>query len=132
MTTDRDLFDDSTMTFGEHLEVLRFHLIRALIGLVICVVFSLVFGEQLVQVIRRPIDAALQRADFTNQSQVKIDDNIRGFDLWSWIWTSIKSQFVPPSISSEDRVKMEKLAIRSGFRTSSYIAQPIYRADRRP
>ena len=109
MTTDRDLFDDSTMTFGEHLEVLRFHLIRALIGLVICVVFSLIFGEQLVQVIRRPIDAALQRADFTNQSQVKIEDNIRGFDLWSWIWTSVKSQFVPPSISSEDRVKMEKL-----------------------
>ena len=28
MATDKDLFDDSTMTFGEHLEVLRFHLIR--------------------------------------------------------------------------------------------------------
>ena len=60
MTTDKDLFDDSTMTFGEHLEVLRFHLIRALLGLTICVVFSLIFGEQLVRLIRQPIDSALR------------------------------------------------------------------------
>ena len=37
MTTSKDLFDDSTMTFGEHLEVLRVHLIKAIIGLSIAV-----------------------------------------------------------------------------------------------
>ena len=31
----KDLFDDTTMTFGEHLEALRYHLFRAIIGLVI-------------------------------------------------------------------------------------------------
>ncbi len=45
MATTKDLFDDSTMTFGEHLEVLRFYLIRALLGLMISVVVSLIFGE---------------------------------------------------------------------------------------
>jgi len=29
---DKDLFDDSTMSFGEHLEALRYHLIMAIIG----------------------------------------------------------------------------------------------------
>lgn len=58
MATTKDLFDDSTMTFGEHLEVLRFYLIRALLGLMVSVVVSLIFGEQLVRLIRQPIDAA--------------------------------------------------------------------------
>src|SRR6185437_2262131 len=79
MTTDKDLFDDSTMTFGEHLEVLRFHLIRAILGLVICVIFSLIFGEQLVQLIRQPIDRALKRADFANSKEVV---DIKGFSFW--------------------------------------------------
>ena len=31
----KDLFDESTMSFGDHLEVLRVHLFKALIGLVV-------------------------------------------------------------------------------------------------
>ena len=107
MTTDKDLFDDSTMSFGEHLEVLRFHLIRALLGLMICVVLSLIFGEQLVRVVRQPIDAALRRADFANRMDVQ--DSIKGFDLWGSVWTGIKSQFVPPSISEKDKKALLKL-----------------------
>ena len=37
MARSRDLFDDTTMTFGEHLEVLRVHVFRALLGLVLAV-----------------------------------------------------------------------------------------------
>lgn len=107
MATEKDLFDDSTMTFGEHLEVLRFHLIRALLGLVICVVFSLVFGEQLVRLIRQPIDAALRRADFANRTQQLVQDNIKGFNLWQSVWSGIKNQFVPPTISEDDKKALE-------------------------
>lgn len=105
MATKTDLFDDSTMTFGEHLEVLRFHLIRALLGLMIGVILSLIFGEQLVRVIRKPIDAALRRADFSN----RVHDNIEGFDLWKSVSSGIWNQFVPPSISEEDKKEIESV-----------------------
>lgn len=107
MSTDKDLFDDSTMTFGEHLEVLRFHLIRALLGLMICVVFSLVFGEQLVRLIRQPIDSALRRANFSNRLDVQ--DNIQGYSLWKSAWTSISNQFWPPSLSENEKAELKKL-----------------------
>ncbi|WP_010582601.1 twin-arginine translocase subunit TatC [Schlesneria paludicola] len=107
MATKTDLFDDSTMTFGEHLEVLRFHLIRALLGLMIGVILSLIFGEQLVRVIRKPIDAALRRADYSNSNRVQ--DNIEGFDLWKSIGSGIWNQFVPPSISEEDKKAIESI-----------------------
>lgn len=100
MATDKDLFDDSTMTFGEHLEVLRFHLIRAILGLFICVIFTLIFGENLVRMIRQPIDAALRRADFANR---QVHDIPSDFRFWNSIWAGIKNQFVPPSISEEDK-----------------------------
>ncbi len=44
MARSRDLFDDTTMTFGEHLEVLRVHVFRALLGLVLAVGVALVYA----------------------------------------------------------------------------------------
>ncbi|TWT57395.1 Sec-independent protein translocase protein TatCy [Thalassoglobus neptunius] len=67
----KDLFDDSSMTFGEHLEILRVHLIRAIIGLVIAVAICLLNGTALVDFIRRPIDRAL-----ANYSDVAVDDDV--------------------------------------------------------
>tara|TARA_R110002111_G_scaffold256979_2_gene324548 strand:- start:20738 stop:21694 length:957 start_codon:yes stop_codon:yes gene_type:complete len=55
-----DLFDESTMSFGDHLETLRIHLWKALIGLAICVVGSLFIGHKIVAVVRAPIDSALR------------------------------------------------------------------------
>ena len=55
-----DLFDESTMSFGDHLEALRVHLWKALIGLAICVVGALFIGHKIVAVVRAPIDAALK------------------------------------------------------------------------
>lgn len=94
MATDKDLFDDSTMTFGEHLEVLRFHLIRALIGLSICVIGALAYGENMVRLIRQPVDDALRRANF-----VTVDDNMKGLSFWE----TVKRQFVPPDTSAADK-----------------------------
>jgi sec-independent protein translocase protein TatC len=58
-SSSKDLFDESTMTFGEHLEVLRYHVIQALIGWVIAVCFAFYFGEGIVHIIRSPIDIAI-------------------------------------------------------------------------
>lgn len=68
----KDLFDDTSMTFGEHLEILRVHLIKAIIGLVIAVVICLLNGTTLVNVIRRPIDDALAK-----YSEIKVEDDVQ-------------------------------------------------------
>lgn len=67
----KDLFDDTSMSFGEHLEVLRVHLIRAIIGLVIAVVICLLNGTKLVDFIRRPIDRALAK-----YTEVQVEDDV--------------------------------------------------------
>lgn len=61
MSKDKDLFDDSTMSFGEHLEELRKRLILALIGLTIGVIIALFFSDRLVKTMEIPVKAALIR-----------------------------------------------------------------------
>jgi sec-independent protein translocase protein TatC len=58
---DEDLFKDTTMTFGEHLEELRGALLRASAGLVLGLVVGLLVGRQAVAIIQAPLESALQR-----------------------------------------------------------------------
>jgi sec-independent protein translocase protein TatC len=62
MPKSRDLFDDTTMTFGEHLEVLRMHVLRALVGVIITVTVAFFFGDRLFLWLRSPIETALREA----------------------------------------------------------------------
>jgi sec-independent protein translocase protein TatC len=66
----KDLFDETTMTFGEHLEALRIHLFKAIIGLVIVMIATLYWGNVLVDVIRTPIDRALKRNKLFTQEEM--------------------------------------------------------------
>lgn len=79
MAKSKDLFDDTTMTFGEHLEVLRMHLWKAIIGLVLCVTLALFFGNHVITIIQKPINDALQTHGLVAQ------DDVSGFDLLKWI-----------------------------------------------
>ncbi|MDA1165444.1 MAG: twin-arginine translocase subunit TatC [Planctomycetota bacterium] len=84
MAQSRDLFDDSTMTFGEHLECLRTHLIRAIIGLSICVIGALFIGDRIVAIVRSPIDSALRKA-VEADSGIEFKDDIGDVtmtDIW--------------------------------------------------
>jgi sec-independent protein translocase protein TatC len=58
---DKDLFQDSTMTFGEHLEELRVCLFRAIVGLAICCVIGLIVGDRVADFIQGPLRKALER-----------------------------------------------------------------------
>lgn len=58
---DDDLFKDSTMTFGEHLEELRACLFRAAIGLAIGVLIGLAVSKQVVEMIKAPMERALMK-----------------------------------------------------------------------
>lgn len=61
-----DLFDDTTMTFGEHLEVLRVHVFRAVAGLLITVIASLFFGDTIFFWLRQPVEQALRDRGIEN------------------------------------------------------------------
>lgn len=106
MATNKDLFDDSTMTFGEHLEVLRFHLIRALLGLMISVLFCLIFGEQLVRLIRQPIDAALRRANVISA----VNDDVKGYNFWNRMVSYVSGSVLPPSVPETEKEKLKVLS----------------------
>jgi len=56
----KDLFAESTMTFGEHLEELRACLFKALIGLTVGVIIGLYVGTAVVDYIKSPLQNALE------------------------------------------------------------------------
>ena len=67
-----DLFKDTTMTFGEHLEELRVCLWRAIVGLVIGFLIGLAVGRSVVLWIQAPLQSALK-----NFYQEKSKDDYR-------------------------------------------------------
>ena len=58
---EKDLFQESTMTFGEHLEELRVCLFRAIVGLALGCVVGLIVGGPVVHFIQTPLHAALEK-----------------------------------------------------------------------
>ena len=57
--SDEDLFQSSTMTFGEHLEELRVCLIRASLGLTLAVLVGFLVARPVVHLIEEPLRRAL-------------------------------------------------------------------------
>ncbi|MBC7965272.1 MAG: twin-arginine translocase subunit TatC, partial [Fuerstia sp.] len=68
MARSRDLFDDTTMTFGEHLEVLRVHVFRAVLGIFIAVSITLFFGDRIFSVLRTPVENAMKARGIENMT----------------------------------------------------------------
>ncbi|MEM9365632.1 MAG: twin-arginine translocase subunit TatC [Planctomycetota bacterium] len=54
-----DLFDNSTMTFGEHLEELRQALVRAILCLMVGLGIGLFFANRVIRYIQAPLKAAI-------------------------------------------------------------------------
>jgi sec-independent protein translocase protein TatC len=90
MARSRDLFDDTTMTFGEHLEALRIHLFKAAFGLILAMVITLTWGNWFVDLIRRPIDQALTRNKLLNK------DEVTNF------WSQVTSWFEKPAVTNSE------------------------------
>jgi sec-independent protein translocase protein TatC len=72
MARSRDLFDDTTMTFGEHLEVLRVHVFRAVLGIVLAVSITLFFGDRIFYWLRTPVENAMKSSGIKDKD-IKID-----------------------------------------------------------
>ncbi|MEC9095722.1 MAG: twin-arginine translocase subunit TatC [Planctomycetota bacterium] len=100
-----DLFADSTMTFGEHLEELRRCLFRAMIGLVIGVGFGLFYADEVVQEIQVPLKASL-RSYYRFQALDRIqDDDIAQAELAGLITNE-------DYVSNDIEVELDQLLMR--------------------
>jgi len=75
---DEDLFKDSTMTFGEHLEELRACLFKALIGLAIGFVLGLCVSIPVTQFIQTPLINALTTY-YEDRAEEAIEEDIEQY-----------------------------------------------------
>ncbi len=69
-----DLFDDSRMSFGEHLEELRHALLRALAGVAVGCVLGFLVADDVVQLLERPLVRAVAKfKQYESRLQVEKD-----------------------------------------------------------
>jgi sec-independent protein translocase protein TatC len=72
-----DMFEDTRMSFGDHLEELRLYLWRAIFGFLIALVFSFFIGKYVLQIISQPVEKQLLEF-YARRSQGLADDLNRG------------------------------------------------------
>ena len=82
----KDLFDNTTMTFGEHLEELRIRLWRAIISLFLVTSVTMYYGDQVMAIVRKPIEDALKARgeDLTGEDAKPFDATKTWNDFWKW------------------------------------------------
>jgi sec-independent protein translocase protein TatC len=56
-----DIFADTRMSFGEHIEVLRYHLVRAILGFIVGMFISLLFAQYVFRIITSPVEDQLMK-----------------------------------------------------------------------
>ena len=70
-----DLFENSTMTFGEHLEELRQALGKAILWLIAGMLIGLVFADRIVEYVQTPLASAIQEVKVKRDlARLGIDD----------------------------------------------------------
>ena len=72
-TNKKDDLLDSTMSLGDHLEELRFRLIRALLGLGICAIICLAFGRPIIRFLEGPYNDATAKILFSVELEFEAD-----------------------------------------------------------
>ncbi len=108
---DEDLFKESTMTFGEHLEELRMALFKALMGLLAGFLFGLLIGKPVVLALQEPLKSALERY-YEEQSFEKwlLEEQSKGIVVDPKI---IKSKQIP-GIDQQEHLIHETVYVSSG------------------
>lgn len=103
MPRSRDLFDDTTMSFGEHLEVLRTHVWRALVGAIIAIVACLFVGDRIFSLLRAPIEDVLMARGIEGiENDAPTEDLLTYLKRW-WNGEIQKEDQTEPAITQELR-----------------------------
>lgn len=106
------------MSFGEHLEVLRVHLFKALAGVTIGVVVALFYGSTIIGIVRQPIDRALRQYGH----DIAITDDaeaLQEIDVWERIKGYVSDQFSLDVLGEGDEVLEEEVAAAEATRESA-------------
>ena len=102
----KDLFDNTTMTFGEHLEELRIRLWRAIVGLVLVTCVTMYFGDQVMAIVRKPIEDALRaRGKNLTGEDAKPFDAAKTWNTF-WKWATGKAEpkpEAPPEVNPNSK-----------------------------
>ncbi|MEI7701602.1 MAG: twin-arginine translocase subunit TatC, partial [Planctomycetia bacterium] len=130
MAKSHDLFDDTTMTFGEHLEVLRVHVFRAVLGVAIAVALSLYFGDRIFYWLRQPVEKALRERGIQN---VAMDIPKESFYQYLvGVFSDRKSAEKKPVVAAPDpaELKDDQLRVRIDRRElQKALGQPVTEAS---
>ena len=73
-----DYFAETRMSFGDHIEELRIHLWRAIIGFLCAVVVAFFFGNKIVEFIAWPVEQQL--GEFYER-RVKVKEDLKNNDV---------------------------------------------------
>lgn len=127
MPKSKDLFDDSTMSFGDHLEALRIHLFKALIGLIVTVTITLFYSDRIIAVIRHPIDKALKEHYHALGKEIATEGELleeKGFvqSLKDW-WNGVKDP--EEEFPEEDDLPRDTIQVRIDVNDVVRIAREI-------
>jgi sec-independent protein translocase protein TatC len=104
-----DLFADTRMSFGEHIEDLRKYLLKAIAGFLIAFLFSFLIGERVLAFIKAPVESQLKK--FHNRRLEQTKQNLEKDEKKESDANSAKRialYFPPESIFALDR-QMAKL-----------------------
>ena len=85
-STSADLFESSRMSFGEHLDELRKVLVKSLLGISIGTIIGLMFSDQVVAILKAPLEKALERFQQEQDTQrLKGTSGWMSPDLAPWL-----------------------------------------------
>ena len=116
---DEDLFKDTTMSFGEHLEELRKALFKAVLWLVVGVAIGLTVADKVVDYIQTPLSAALMRyfaydAEQLAEAKVKeLETTGQALPDRELLKQRVKNQFLPEFFWVDRRQLTEDLGLPS-------------------
>jgi sec-independent protein translocase protein TatC len=122
----KDLFDDSTMTFGEHLEELRIRVWRAVVGLFLVTGVTMYFGDQVMAIVRKPIEDALQARGkvLTGEDAKPFDAAKTWNDFWNWFNGKAEPQPEPPPETTADSKTLTVQVVPSELLAALHASDP--------
>jgi sec-independent protein translocase protein TatC len=109
-----DLFKESTMTFGEHLEELRTCLFKAIVGLVIGFILGLCVARWAVPFIQTPLESALE-SYYRTQAETEIAENIEKYEAAGYTPDVAKLAAVGHKLPEEVYVNPAELMTKLGL-----------------
>ena len=106
----RDLFDESTMTFGEHLEELRIRLWRAIVGLFLVTGVTMYYGDSVMAIVRKPIEDALKLRGAGGSLSEEMSKKLDVSKLWAWVTGKAPAEPAEPTVVT-DKDPVDRRAI---------------------